>query len=139
MFPKKSSTTQVPRLHLSFAEGVAIRGVTPFWRASKTTNQPIQAGKPPRCRDPISTNQPGAARPCRDVVSTNQPDMLDPPGWFQKIRFNQPVFNQPFFSPRSLSFPVHEGSTFHVSSLTSLARLFGPPLLLGLIEKCIFW
>ena len=83
-----------------------IRGVTPFWRASKTTNQPIQAGKPPRCRDSLSTNQPGAARPCRDAVSTNQPDMLDPAGMLQKLRFNQPVFNQPFVSPRSLSFPV---------------------------------
>ena len=72
--------------------GLLIRGVTPFWRASKTTNQPIQAGKPPRCRDPISTNQPGAARPCRDAVSTNQPDMLDPAGWLQQLFFQGAIF-----------------------------------------------
>ena len=76
-----------------------IRGVTPFCRASKTTNQPIQAGKPPRCRDPISTNQPGAARPCGYAVSTNQPDVLDPAGMPKKLRFNQPVSNKPFVHP----------------------------------------
>ena len=45
------------------------------------------------------TNQPGAARPCGYAVSTNQPDVLDPAGMPKKLRFNQPVSNQPFFHP----------------------------------------
>ena len=80
-----------------------IGDATPFWRSSKTTNQPIQAGRLPCCRYPISTNQPtrscSTLRICCFNQPTNQPDVLDPAGMPKKLRFNQPVSNQPFFHP----------------------------------------
>ena len=82
---------KIPQTDLSV--GVLIRGVTPFWRASKTTNQPIQPGKPPTAGTPFQPTNQELLDPAGMLFQpTNQPDMLDPAGWLQQLFLQGAIF-----------------------------------------------